>query len=472
MKDLTKGNPFKLILLFALPVLMGNIVQQLFSMVDTVIVGNTVNADALTGVGMTGSIIFCILGFANGLSAGFSVRVSQRFGAGDEEGLKRAVAMSFTLCAIISVVMTAIAVPLTGPLLRLLDTPDRYFDYAYAYLMTIFCGIAASVFYNVLSGILRALGDSKSPLVFLMLAAVLNIGLDLVFILVFQMHYTGAALATVFSNLLSAICCFIYMWKKYPVLRLKKKDFAWDWHVAGGHMAVGLPMALQFSVTAVGCMIQQSALNGLNAQYPGVVTAYTAASKIDNLGMQIFIAIGTAIANFTGQNYGAKNHERIQKGVNVALIYTLVGYLVSLVICLVASQPLMSLFINEENTGDYATILDQLFAYGKQYLLCQFSMYFFLGLIHIYRNALQGMGKSAVTTFAGVLELLGRAVTAFVLVEIWGFDGFCFSNALAWIAADVFLLAVYYVTMRKRLHQETPTHHNLHGGRKLAIYHA
>lgn len=459
MKDLTKGNPFKLILLFALPVLVGNIVQQLFSMVDTAIVGNTVNADALTGVGLSGAVILLILGFANGLTAGFSIKVSQCFGAGDEKGVKRAVAMTFMLCAIIAIAMTAISAPLTGPLLRLLDTPDRYFDYAYAYLMTIFCGMIAFIFYNAMAGTLCAIGDSKTPLFFLMVAAVLNIGLDLLFILVFKMHYVGAALATVLSNFLSALSCFIYMWKKYPVLRLKREDFAWDWHIAGGHMAIGLPMALQFSVTAVGCMIQQAALNGLDAQHPGLATAYTAASKIDGLGMQIFVAIGTAVANFTGQNYGANNHERIKKGVNVALIYSFIGFIFAFSLCLIASRPLMGLFINSENVGDYAPILNQLFDYGRQFLLCQFGMYFFLGLIYVYRNALQGMGKSAVTTFAGALELLGRALTAFVLVEIWGFDGFCFSNAVAWIAADIFLLAVYYCTMHKRLRGSTPTHH-------------
>lgn len=456
MKDLTKGNPFQLIILFALPVFLGNVFQQLYNMVDTIIVGNTVSAAALTGVGLTGPISFLILGFVNGLTAGFSVRVSQKFGAGDTDGVRRAVAMSFLLCIILTVFVTSAAVPLTAPLLRLMNTPEAYFDYAYYYLFTIFCGIGATVFYNILAGVLRAIGDSKTPLVFLIIAAALNIALDFAFIVGLKMHYCGAALATVVSQLLSGGACLAYMLKRYSFLRLKKADFAWSWSLAGGHIAIGLPMALQFSITAIGCIVQQTALNGLNDSYPGAVTAYTAASKIDAIATQSFAAIGTAIANYTGQNYGAGRYDRIRKGVNVCMLYTVAGALFGIAFCVGLCRPLMGLFLNPETDETVALWYDEIIAYGKQYLLFQSVSYLLLGTIFVYRNALQGIGKSAVTMFAGVTEVVGRVVTAFVFVKLWGFTGVCLSNPLAWLAADIFLLITYYVIMRKRGGQEKP----------------
>ena len=456
MKDLTKGNPFKLILLFALPVLCGNVFQQLYNMVDTIIVGNTVNADALTGVGLTGPVSFLIIGFVGGLTAGFGVRVAQRYGAQDEDGVRRAIAMSFLLGIVITVVLTAIAVPLTAPLLRLMQTPEQYFGYAYNYLFVIFCGIGASVLYNMIAGVLRAVGDTKTPLFFLIVAACLNVALDFAFILGAKMHYCGAALATVLSQLLSGTACFIYMWKRYPALRLKKKDFAWDWSLAGGHIAVGLPMALQFSITAIGCIVQQTALNGLNAAYPGAVTAYTAASKIDGIATQSFVAIGVAVANYTGQNYGAGRYDRIRKGVNVCLLYTVAGALLGLAFCTGLCRPLMGLFLNPETDETVALWYEEIVAYGRKFLLFQSGCYMLLGAIFVYRNALQGMGKSTVTMFAGVTEVAGRVITAFVFVKLWGFTGICLSNPMAWLAADVFLIATYYICMRNKGKQEKP----------------
>lgn len=451
MKDLTKGNPFKLILLFMLPVLGGNVFQQLYNMADTVIVGNTVNADALTGVGLTGPVSFLIIGFVGGLTAGFGVRVAQRYGAQDEDGVRRAIAMSFVLGLIITVVLTAIAVPLTAPLLRLMQTPEQYFDYAYSYLFVIFCGIGASVLYNMVAGVLRAVGDTKTPLFFLVLAACLNVALDFAFIVGAKMHYHGAALATVLSQILSGVACFIYMWKRYPALRLRKGDFAWDWKNAGGHVAVGLPMALQFSITAIGCIVQQTALNGLNVLCPGVVTAFAAASKIDNLAAQTFQSLGTASATYAGQNSGAKRYDRIRKGVLVSMVYVLAGWAIGFAFCIGLYTPLMKLFVNPEKGGDAAIYYGDIMRYGRQYLLFQSGSYLFLGAILVVRNALQGMGYSLVTMLSGVTELAARCLTAFVFVRLWGFTGACLSNPVAWISADVFLLITYFIVMRKRL---------------------
>lgn len=448
MKDMTRGNPFRLILLFTLPVLGGNIIQQLYNMADTVIVGNTVNSDAFTGVGLTGSITFLVLGFANGLTAGFGVRVAQKFGEGNMDGVRRAVAMSFTLCLILTVTVTSAAVPLTAPLLRLMKTPSQYFDYAYYYLFTIFCGIFATVLYNILAAILRAIGDSKTPLVFLIVAVTLNIALDFAFIVGLKMHYCGAALATVLSQLLSGGACLVYMWKRYPELRLRRGDFKFDLRLAGGHIAVGLPMALQYSITAIGCIVQQTALNGLNGRFPGVVTAYAASSKIDNLANQTFCSLGTAMANYAGQNSGAGRFDRVRKGVKAGMVYTLVGALLGIAFCAGLYDPLMKLFLNTDKGGDVALYYSEIFAYGRQYLMYQSGCYLLLGTIFVYRNALQGIGKSAVTTLAGVTELGGRILTAFVFVKLWGFTGICISNPVAWLAADIFLLITYFVSMR------------------------
>ena len=325
MKDLTTGNPFKLILFFAFPVFLGCVFQQLYNMADTIIVGNTVGPDAFTGVGLTGSITFLVVGSMNGLTAGFSVKVAQAYGAGDESGVRRAVGMSYLLSIAIAVLVTAIAAPLTGVLLNLMQTPAAYYEYAYRYLFVIFCGIPATVFYNIVAGLLRAVGDSKTPLYFLIFSAVLNVGLDFLFILVFRMYYEGAALATVLSQLVSGALCLLVALHRYPILRPAKSDFQWDWHLAGGHLAQGLPMALQFSITAIGCMVQQTALNGLDAALPGVVTAYTAASKIDSIATQTFVALGTAMATYAGQNYGAGRYDRIRKGVFVGMVYSAIS---------------------------------------------------------------------------------------------------------------------------------------------------
>lgn len=467
MKDLTKGNPFRLILWFAFPILIGNVFQQLYNMADTIIVGNTVNSDAFSGVGSTGPITFLILGFVNGLTGGFSVRVSQRFGAGDEAGVRRAIGMSYLLCVIMTVVVTAAAVPLSGPLLRLMNTPVQYYDYAYAYLLVIFCGMGATVFYNILAGILRAIGDSRTPLLFLIFAACLNVGLDFAFIVGFKMYYHGAAVATVVSQLISGLLCFVYMNKRYPQFRVHRSDFAWDWKLAGGHVAVGLPMALQFSITAIGCIVQQTALNSLNATVPGVVTAYTAASKIDNIASQTFAALGTAMAMYAGQNYGAGRIDRVRKGVLVGMVYTAVGAAIGFAFCIGLYDPLIGLFLNQENGGDLALYYNDVLAYGKQFLYFQSGCYLLLGTIFVYRNALQGIGKSTITMLAGVTEVIGRVITAFVFVDLWGFTGVCLSNPMAWLAADIFLLVTYYVLMHAKKKRDNKGRPDM-GGRPLA----
>lgn len=467
MKDLTKGNPFKLILLFALPVFIGCVFQQLYNMADTIIVGNAVGAAAFTGVGLTGPVTFLVLGFVNGLTAGFSVKVAQAFGAGDEAGVRRAVGMSYLLCIFVGIAVTAIAVPLTAPLLHLMQTPSAYYDYAFWYLLVIFCGIGATVFYNIVAGLLRAVGDSRTPLVFLVLAAVLNVGLDFAFIVGLKWHYCGAALATVLSQLIAGAACLLYALVRYPMLRPKAADFKWDTRLAGGHFAIGLPMALQFSITAIGCIVQQTALNGLDATMPGVVTAYAAASKIDNIANQSFAALGTALATYAGQNYGAGDYARIRKGVFVGMVYVFAGAVVGFAFAVGLCGPLMTLFLNADVGTGVAADYDVIIGYGRTYLIWQCAFYPFLGAIFVYRNTLQGIGKSAVTTFAGVTELVGRVLASLVFVRIWGFMGLCSSNPVAWVAAVVFLVTTYLVVMRRRAQGEQPVYRSWTHRRRL-----
>ena len=316
--------------------------------------------------------------------------------------------------------------------------------------MIIFCGIGATVFYNMTAGILRAIGDSRSPLYFLVAAAVLNVGLDFAFIVGLKMHYHGAALATVISQLLSGAACLAFMLIRYPMLRLKKSDWKWDGKIVGGHIAVGLPMALQFSITAIGCIFQQTALNGLPESSLGAATAYVAASKIDNLANQTFNALGTAMATYAGQNSGAGRMDRVRKGVVAGMVYVLGASALGVAFCLGLFRPLMGLFLNAEIDPDVKLYYDDIMRYGFRYLLFQSCDYVFLGTIFIFRNSLQGIGKSVITTFAGVAELIGRALTSFVFVRFWGFAGFCLSNPIAWVAADVFLVITYAVVMRGR----------------------
>ncbi len=446
-KELTKGSPFRLIFSFMLPVLIGNIFQQLYNMADTLIVGHTVSSDAMAGVGSTGSITFLIIGFATGLTSGFAVRTSQRFGARDEAGVRKSVAVSLELCILLTAFLMSLAMPLAGPLLRLMQTPEKYFSYAYWYLFVCFGGIGATILYNISAATLRSIGDTKTPLVILVVSAVLNVGLDLLFIVVFKMKYTGAAAATVISQFVAGVGGLIYMLKAYPILRPHRSDWK-SFRLWGGHIALGLPMALQFSITAIGSIIQQTALNSLDKSMPGIVTAYTAATKISNFATTPFDALGVTFATYAGQNFGAKEYGRIKDGVFAGMCYALGIWAVGLALCTFLGRPLTGIFL-DKTTGDAALYYNEILGYSKKYLVFQSAFYGPLGVIFVYRNTLQGIGRSALTMIAGVTELVGRTVSSFLFVKLFGFTGICLSNPMAWLAADIFLVSAYYIIMRK-----------------------
>ncbi len=437
VRNLTKGRPLKQILFFALPIFIGNVFQQLYSMVDNIIVGNTLGDNAFAGVGATTSLAFLIIGFVQGLTAGFAVKTSQYFGNQDEERVKSSVATSIVLSAVLTVILTFASVFTTMPILNLMQTPDEIIEYSYDYIVVVFAGLGATMLYNLVSSILRALGDSKVPLLFLVLASVINVGLDLLFLVVFKMGVAGAGWATVISQLISGVACAIYMFKKYEILRLSRRHFKMSFKFSWAHLKIGLPMAVQYSIIAVGIMVQQAALNAFGTLY---VSAYTAASKIDSLITQALVAMGSSVATYVGQNFGAGEIGRINKGVNQAMLVSVGLAIVGGLLVYFGSDLLTSLFVKNPS----AEMLDL----SKRYLFWQGVFYIGLAVIYVYRNALQGMGYSMLTTAGGVIELAMRILASFLLVKVWSYLGLCLSNPCAWIGVDVLYLTSYYLLMR------------------------
>lgn len=438
--DMLTGKPLKSIIRFMIPILIGNAFQQLYSMVDTIIVGQALSNEALAGVGATGAMAFLIIGFVQGLCAGVTVITSQCFGARDEALVRRSVATSFMICAAFTVFITIISVVSAMPLLRLMRTPSDIIDYSYDYVIIICGGIGATMIYNIGACILRALGDSKTPLIFLIIASVLNVVLDLLFICVFKMGVAGAGIATVVSQLLSGVACIIFMLYKFPILRLKKQDFKVAWRFMFRHIAVAMPMALQFSIIAIGIMVQQSALNNLGSV---VVAAYSAANKIDQFSTQILLSLGMALAVYCGQNFGAGNLDRIKVGVNQTAVLSVVCSVAVGAFVIFLAKPLTRLFISG--------ITDEILDLSQKFLFYQGVFYSMLAGIFVYRNALQGMGYSIFTVIACAIELVMRILASILLARVMGFTGICLSNPVAWVGATVMLIVAYYMTMGKLL---------------------
>ena len=438
VRDMTSENPTKLILSFSIPLLIGNVFQQLYSMVDTIVVGRYLGVQALAAVGATGSLSFLVLGFINGITSGFSVLVAQSFGAGDEKRMRHFVAMSVYLGLIVSAVLTLSTILLTRDILNLMQTPEDIIDTSEVYIKIIFAGILATMFYNLLAGVLRALGDSKTPLYFLILSSILNIGLDLFFVINMKSGVPGVAYATVISQAVSAIACLFYMAVKFPILHFHKEELKFSLLSAARLFQVGIPMALQFSITAIGTMVLQSAINGLGST---VVGAYTAASKAEQLAVQPVINFGTTMATYVGQNLGAGRMDRIREGVKKCIMISCIFSILGSLLVVFCGGILVSLFI----TGEQPEVM----AYARQYLNTIAIFFIPLGLIFIYRNTLQGMGDGFIPMMAGVVELGMRVFVAFVLAKQFGYTGICLAGPIAWIGADIPLMITYYVRMGK-----------------------
>ena len=436
--DMTKGSPLKIFIFFSIPLLIGNIFQQLYSMVDTIIVGRFVGVDALAAVGSTGSMFFLVNGMILGLTSGFAVLVSQKFGAKDEDGIKKAVASNITLTVISTIIITVIALLSKNTLLRMMNTPDNIFTDANIYITIIYAGIFTQTAYNMSAGILRALGDSKTPLYFLMLASLLNIILDLVFIINFKMGVAGAAFATNISQGISAILCLVYSYKKFKILRLKKENFKVEKSYYKKHLQIALPMGLQFSVTAVGIIIVQSAINTFGSI---VIASYTASSKVLQLAMQPLVSFGVTIATYAGQNLGAKRFDRIKEGMKIMNKISIVTSLISGAVLVLFGKYFVMLFI-ENPSAEIVSYAQQVLDYSAAFMI-------FLGFIFVYRNVLQGMGESFIPMMAGAYELAARSLVAFTLPKFIGFTGICLADPVAWIAASIPLMITYHRKIKK-----------------------
>lgn len=447
--DMTKGDPKKLIIKFIISIIIGNIFQQFYSMVDTIIVGRFVGVQALAAVGATGTICFLIIGFMQGLTTGFTVLTSQRFGAGDMEGMKKSVANAALLSILSTVVMTAGSLLGMDALLKVMNTPADIFEMSKTYIVIICAGMGCNILYNILSSILRAIGNSKVPLIFLAVSAVLNIVLDLVLILVIPMGVAGAAYATIISQGVSGILCLFYIIKKVPILTLSKEQWKWDGQCAGNQLAVGVPMALQFSITAIGTILVQSALNLLGST---VVAAYTAACKVEQLVTQPIGAMGMTMATYAAQNRGINDIGRIKKGVKIANIMNAIYALVIYGIVYLIMPYIIRLFVS----GDVTQVLD----YARTYIVICGAFFIPLGMIFIYRNVMQGCGFAMMPMLGGVVELVSRSTAAFIAASMLSYVGVCFANASAWLTAGIFLWIAYLFVMR-RMERDKTNHESL-----------
>ncbi len=436
-KDLTAGSPMKLILGFMLPLLLGMLFQQLYNMVDTAIVGQYLGIEALAGVGSTGSINFLVIGFVLGVCTGFAIPVAQQFGSKDFAAMRKYVGNTIFLAAIFAVILTAATGVFCTQILKLMNTPEDVFQQAHDYIFVIFLGIPATFLYNILSGILRSVGDSKTPLYFLMISSLLNVGLDVFMIVVMRLGVSGASLATVISQLVSGVLCLIYMIKRFDILRLKKEDMRPEKYYIGRLCAVGIPMGLQYSITAIGSILMQTAVNGLGSAY---VAAVTAGSKVNQLLCCPFDAMGSTMATYGGQNIGAGKVKRVKSGLAACSLlgigYSVIGFL----IILFFGGNIAMLFINDTNGGSIEKIL----ALSQQFLRIIGAFYIPLAFVNIMRFLIQGMGFSQIAIFAGVFEMAARGIVALCLVPVFGFNAVCFANPAAWIFADLFLFPLFF----------------------------
>lgn len=435
--DMTSGSPMKMILSFTFPIFIGNVFQQFYNMADAVIVGKFVGTKALAAVGSTGTIMFLIYGFVVGMTAGFTVLTAQKFGAGDMRAMRQTVAGASILSLIVGVILTAAFMILMKPWLMAMNTPADIFADAYAYIMIVSAGILAQMLYNLLASVLRALGNSKVPLYFLILSALLNIVLDLVLIIVFHMGAAGAAVATVVSQGVSGLLCLVYIVKCVPVLRMSRDDWRPSGHLLKTQMRIGIPMALQYSITAIGTMMVQSSLNILGST---LVAAYTAAGKIEQVVSQAYVALGTTLATYSAQNIGAGDVPRIRRGFRATTWIGVIYSFAAAALVMTVGKYMTYLFVSE----DVELIMDSV----DLYLKCAGSLFIPLAIVNIYRNGIQGLGYGLLPMMAGVAELVGRGVMSVIAAQQKSYLGVCFASPAAWVLAAALLIGMYFYVIK------------------------
>ena len=440
-KEMTSGPCLPLIFNFTLPLLLGNMLQQTYSLIDAAIVGKFLGINALASVGASTSVVFLILGFCNGCCGGFGIPVAQKFGARDYVSMRRLVSVSLKLAGMMSVGIALITCLLCAFILRTMQTPENIFQDAYWYLLITFIGVPCTFFYNLLSSIIRALGDSKTPFWFLLFSTILNVVLDVVCILVSHWGVAGAAIATVFSQGVSAVLCYFYMYRKFEILRMQPADKRFRPELARQLIFVGVPMGLQFSITAIGSIMLQSANNALGT---ACVAAFTAAMRIKMFFLCMLESLGIAMATFCGQNYGAGKPERIWTGVKAASLMMIVYVAAVAIILWGFSEKFVLLFVDPSET--------EIIADAALFLHISVSFFPVLGLLCILRYSIQGAGYTKLAMFSGVSEMIARILVSVVAVPLWGFWAVCFGDPTAWVFADAFLIPAFiYVYRRLRL---------------------
>ena len=450
-RDLTVGSPMKLVAGFMLPLWGGMLFQQLYNMVDTMIVGKYLGVNALAGVGSTGAICFMVMGFCIGICSGFVIPIAQKFGEGNYPELRRFMVNGAYLAAFFALVMTVLTTFLCGDILHWMKAPADTYQYAYDYVYVIFLGIPVCILYNYLSGIIRSLGDSRTPIYFLIFSSILNILLDIVSVTILGMGVEGPAWATVISQGISGLLCLAIMPRRYPLLRLETGEAKPDLPRMGRIFSVGVPMGLQYSITAIGSVCIQTATNSLGTLY---IAASAAGGKVGQLFCCFFDAAGTTMSTYGGQNYGAAKLDRLRPGVRAALVLAAVYSAASFLILFALGDQMALLFMDSATTP--AELRTEVAALARQYLLFNSATYIFLSLVNIIRFMIQGLGFTQQAIFAGIFEMIARCFVAFILVDLLGYTAICLANPLAWMAADVFLIPAYFHDLKKlRRHLET-----------------
>ena len=443
-KDMTEGKPWRLILFFALPLIAGNMVQQMYAFADTFLVGRFLGVKALAAVVYTGCLMFLMIGFVMGMTTGLAIKTGQAFGAKDEEGVRRSAAA----CTVLSVVMAAglvlFGLPLIRPVLTALDTPPEIFDDAVSFISIICAGTPLMSLFAMQTNLIRALGDSRLATIMLSGGLFINIVFEPIFILGFGLGVPGAALATAASQVIANLACFLYIRRHISPLWIRREDWRLTKAELWAHAKIGFPMGFQSSVVALGAIILQGALNGLGAQS---IAAYAAAQRVDAVAVMPMISFGMAMATYTAQNFGARRLSRIREGVRACAMMS-----VAFSVIAAAFNILCGGFVIEGFVGAGEP---EVIAMGRTFLVVNGLCYFVLSLLFIFRFTLQGLGQTAVPTFAGIMELIMRAMAAIFLIDRFGYLGACFANPMAWIGACV-PLAIAYTMVRKTLHDASP----------------
>ena len=437
-KDLTTGSPLKLIITFTFPAFLGMLFQQFYNVVDTIIVGKLLGIGPLAGVGATGSLNFMVLGFCMGICNGFAIPVAQKFGAGDQVELRKFVANSLWLVAIIALVLTVPVCVYCRPILRVMNTPEDVFEYAYQYIFIIFLGIPAALLYNILAAILRSLGDSKTPVLFLALSSVLNIGLDIISIKLWGMGVDGTALATVISQGVSGVICFFYMKKRFTVLQMSREERRPDGAKMKRLCYMGIPMGLQYSITAIGSLVIQATMNGFGSV---AVAGATAANRINGFLTCPIEALGASMAPYVGQNLGAGQLDRVSRGVIDASLCGFVSSGVLYVIIWLYGAQLTGIFLDAPDPA--------VTAYAVEFLRIVGAGYCLLTLVNVVRFSIQGLGFSVLAILSGVMEMIARCFAGLVIAPHIGFAAVAMGHPLAWLFADIFLIPAFLLCRKK-----------------------